>query len=260
MEHTLTDGSPADILGNVTQLYVYPVKSMRGVPVEAAHVGLNGIYGDRRYAFVRQDLAGLDGFPWMTGRQRPRMITYRPRFERPPTAGDPIPALTVTTPEGEEFAVNDPRLQQRLEAEYQGALLLLKSNRGNYDSQHLSLFSLATLQSLALETGTAIDMRQFRSNIYMDVAGGEPFSEDGWLGRIVQIGTAVLSITKKDTRCMMINLDPDSAVQDPQVLRAVARNHNEQAGIYANVMVPGIMRAGDTMRTLAHIAVHGDQD
>ena len=260
MEHTLTDGLSVEILGSVTQLYLYPVKSMRGVPVEDAHLGLNGIYGDRRYAFVRQDLLGHDGFPWLTGRQKPRMITYQPRFERPPTEADPIPALRVTTPEGEEFAVTDPRLQQRLEAEYQGALLLLKSNRGNYDSQHLSLFSLATLQSLALETGTAIDMRQFRSNIYMDVAGAEPFAEDGWLGRIVQIGTAVLSITKKDTRCMMINLDPDSAMQRPQVLRAVVRNHNEQAGIYANVVVPGIVYGGDTIRTLAHVAVHGDQD
>ena len=260
MEHTLIDGSHSDVLGNVTQLYLYPVKSMRGVPVEEAHLGLNGIYGDRRYAFVRQDLVGHDSFPWMTGRQKPRMITYQPRFERPPTPGDPIPALTVTTPEGEEFAVTDPRLRQRLEAEYQGALLLLKSNRGNYDSQHLSLFSLATLQSLALETGTNIDMRQFRSNIYMDVAGAQPFSEDGWLGQIVQIGTAVLSITRKDTRCMMINLDPDSAVQHPQVLRAVARNHHEQAGIYANVMVPGIVHAGDTIRTLARVTVHGDQD
>jgi len=103
-------------------------------------------------------------------------------------------------------------------------------------------------------------MRQFRSNIYMDVAGAQPFSEDGWLGQIVQIGTAVLSITKRDTRCMMINLDPDSAVQNPQVLRAVARYHNEQAGIYANVIVPGIMRTGDAIRMLAYVGVHGDQD
>ena len=256
----MTDGPRSAILGNVTQLYVYPVKSMRGVEVEEAHLGLNGIYGDRRYAFVRQDLLGHDGFPWMTGRQKPRMITYRPRFERPATAGDPIPPITVTTPDGEEFAVSDPRLRQRLEAEYQGALVLLKSNRGNYDSQHLSLFSLATLKSLAQETGSAIDMRQFRANMYMDVTGAQPFAEESWLGQIVGIGSAVVSITKKDTRCMMINLDPDSAEQHPQVLRTVVRNHDEQAGIYANVIVPGIVHSGDAIRSVAHVVSQGDQD
>src|SRR5438270_8753635 len=102
--------SASAVLGTVSQLYIYPVKSMRGVELDEAHVGLNGIYGDRRYAFVRHDLAGRDGFPWMTGRQQPRMITYAPRFERPPTAAEPFPPLVVRTPDGEELAVADARL------------------------------------------------------------------------------------------------------------------------------------------------------
>jgi uncharacterized protein YcbX len=256
----LTRPSSADVLGTVRRLYIYPVKSMRGFALEEVHLGLNGIYGDRRYAFVRQDLAGYDGFPWMTGRQKARMVTYQPRFERPPTAEDASPTITVTTPEGDEFAVADPRLRERLEAEYQGPLILLKSNRGNYDSQHISLFGLATVEALALETGSAIDFRQFRANMYVEAACGRPFAEDDWLGQIQQIGTAVLSITKKDTRCMMINLDPENAIQHPEVLRAVARNHDEQAGIYANVIAPGVVRAGDTIRTLARVDVRDDRD
>jgi MOSC domain-containing protein YiiM len=44
---------------------------------------------------------------------------------------------------------------------------------------------------------------------------------------------------------MMINLDPNTAIQHPEVLRAVTRAHNVQVGIYANVIVPGIVAVGD---------------
>ena len=256
----MTTATASPVLGTVTQLFIYPVKSMRGVEIAEAHAGLNGIYGDRRYAFVRGDLAGRDSFPWMTGRQQPRMVTYEPRFERPPTADEPYPPLFVRTPGGEELSVTDAGLQQRLEGEYRGALNFLCSGRGNYDSQHISLFSLSTLEALERESGVAIDRRQFRANIYMDLPEAQPFAEDAWLGRIVQIGSAVVGITKKDKRCMMINLDPGDGTQRPQVLRTVARYHEEQAGIYANVLVPGIIRPGDRIRTLAQVSLHGAED
>jgi MOSC domain-containing protein YiiM len=44
---------------------------------------------------------------------------------------------------------------------------------------------------------------------------------------------------------MMINVDPETAVQNPAVLRTVTQQHGECAGIYANVIVPGVIRVGD---------------
>src|SRR5438067_2248230 len=94
-----------DDLATIKHLYCYPVKAMRGVEVEQVYLGLNGIEGDRRYAFVRQDRAGVDGFPWLTGRTQARMLLYAPHFAGPLTPDDADPPLTVTTPEGEQFDV-----------------------------------------------------------------------------------------------------------------------------------------------------------
>src|SRR5919202_5743920 len=148
-------------VATIKHLYLYPVKSMRGLAVSEAHLGLNGFYGDRRYAFVRQELASWSGFPWMTGREKPRMILYEPRFERMPTPDDSDPPIIVQTPAGQAFDVQDPRLCEELSREHGHPLFLFKSKRGNFDSQHLSLFSLSTLQTLESKSESAIDHRQF---------------------------------------------------------------------------------------------------
>jgi uncharacterized protein YcbX len=237
-------------LARIKYLYLYPVKSMRGVAVNAAHLGLNGFYGDRRYAFVRQARAASDGFPWATGRVKPQMILNIARMEGTPTH-DEDARVFVQTRAGDEYAVDDPRLVEAVAREFGQPVFLLKNKRGNYDSQHVSIFSLSTLRALETESESPIDHRQFRANIYIEPMSGIPFEENEWVGRMLRIGDgAVMGITKKDSRCMMINLNPDSAVQNPRVLRAVARNHNEEAGIYANVIQPGIVRVGDVVQLI----------
>ncbi|HEY6042322.1 MAG TPA: hypothetical protein VIX58_09335 [Anaerolineae bacterium] len=79
----------------------------------------------------------------------------------------------------------------------------------------------------------------------MEPFNGQAFIEEEWVGRTLKVGTARVGVTKKDTRCMMINLDPNTAIQHPEVLRTVTRAHNVQVGIYANVIVPGIVAVGD---------------
>ena len=47
-------------LGTVQQIARYPVKSMAGVSVESAELGLRGLIGDRRLAIRRIEVAGTD--------------------------------------------------------------------------------------------------------------------------------------------------------------------------------------------------------
>jgi uncharacterized protein YcbX len=233
-------------IATVAELYVYPVKSMAGVAVLEAHVGLDGILGDRQYAFVLADKAARDSFPWMTARQSARMLLYKPGFAEAPTPAKPEPALHVRTPDGAVLEAGDPALTEELVREMGQPLFLLRSMRGVFDCQHVSLFSLATVGGLSLQAECPIDPRQFRANVYMDPVSGRAFDEETWTDCLMQIGDeVVLAVTQRDPRCMMINLDPESGVQNPRVLRTVAQGHDGQAGLYANVVRQGTIRNGD---------------
>ena len=236
-------------IATIAQLCIYPVKSMAGISVQQAHVGLDGILGDRQYAFVRADQAARNSFPWMTARESSRMLFYKPSFVQPPTPEQPEPAVRVRTPAGAECEPRDSSLQEEVAGALGQPVFLLKSGRGMFDCQHLSLFSLASVRALAAESGSAIDPRQFRANLYVEPASSQPFEEEAWAGCLMQIGEQVLlGVTQRDTRCMMVNLNPETGQQDPRVLRAVAQKHQGQAGVYANVVRPGLIHVGDAIR------------
>lgn len=219
---------------------------MAGIQVESAYVGLDGLLADRMYAFVQAQKAAADAFPWMTARQYPRMITYQAAVEHLPTPENASPKVKVVTPTGNRFEVEDAALREELEKDHV-PLFLLKSGRGNFDEQHVSLFSLPTVRHLAAESGAEIDHRQFRANLYLE--SSEPLAEESWAGKVLQIGShARLAVTKQDGRCMMVNLDPQNGEQDPRVLRCIAQKHEGKAGIYANVMRTGEVRVGDEIR------------
>lgn len=239
-------------LATIAQLWLYPIKSMAGVSVEQAHVGLDGLLGDRQYAFVRADQAARNSFPWMTARESSRMLFYKPSFAQFPTPEQPEPPVRVRTPAGAEREPSDPSLREELAGELGQPIFLLKSGRGMFDCQHLSLFSLASVRALAAEAGCPIDPRQFRANLYVEPVSSQAFEEEAWSGSLLEIGDQVLTgVTQRDPRCMMVNLDPESGKQDPRVLRAIAQKHQGQAGVYANVIRPGVIRVGDTIRLVA---------
>jgi uncharacterized protein len=72
------------------------------------------------------------------------------------------------------------------------------------------------------------------------------------VGRTLTFGGAdtwpVLSVTLRDERCMMVNLDPETARQDPQVMKAVVRLNENCAGVYGAVVRRGVIRIGDVVQ------------
>lgn len=243
----------SNAIATVAELFLYPVKSMAGVAIEEAHVGLDGLLGDRNYSFVRADQAARNSFPWMTARESARMLLYKPEFAAHPTPDHAEPSVKVRTPEGDLHDAGDSALREELVAKMGHPLFLLRSARGVFDCQHVSLFSLATVGALAAEAGCPIDRRQFRANVYLEPASGQPFEEEAWTRCLLQNGDAIIGVTQRDSRCMMVNLDPESATQNPKVLKTVAQGHQGQVGIYANVVRPGVIRAGDPIRMISKL-------
>jgi uncharacterized protein YcbX len=225
-------------VGRVAALWRYPVKSMAAEPLETVEVSWNGLAGDRRWAFVRDGMV-RSGFPWLTIRERPEMGLFRPRFAEP---GRPDgSAVLVRTPAGRELDVVDPELA----AELGGGVLVLKQDRGVFDTMPLSLLTTRTVDGVGALVGDGLDARRFRPNLLVEAADGGPFPEDAWVGAVLRVGGLRMRVDKRDQRCVMVNVDPDTARSDPAVLRAVAREREGCLGVYGSTVQPGRVSVGD---------------
>ena len=234
------------IIGVVDSVWRYPVKSMRGEELDEIIVHRGGVEGDRRFA-IGNSTARPD-FPYFTGRQRAEMLLFRPRVGEDATA-----TAEVETPSGETFTVDDPQLLQRLAAGVASAetLGLMRSAEPLTDAQPLSIISIQTAAKLANETATLADKRRFRANIYIDLPGTDGFHENTFVGRSLRIGSQVVAaVLERDSRCMMITLDPDTAAKAPAILKQVARAHDGTAGVYATVAAEGVVRKGDPIELI----------
>jgi uncharacterized protein YcbX len=255
------------VVGKVESLWRYPVKSMAGEEREALFVGYAGVYGDRLFAIG--NAAAPARFPYLTAREEAGMLAHKPRFRHPekaalpinlaeargitPTVADPSDlAVDVETPSGDRLAIDDAALLRALARRVEGAgLRLLRSERALTDCRPVSLFSLQTAEQLGAEIGTVLDKRRFRANIYMDLESRPGFAEDSFVGKSLKIGSQlVISVLERDARCKMISLDPDTGEANPQILRKVAVAHEGMAGVYAAVLMEGVIRRGDSIETV----------
>jgi uncharacterized protein YcbX len=238
-----------ELLGTLSRLRRYPVKGMAGEDLDAARVTFAGLLGDRVFAFV--DAEGPAKFPWMTGRKGRDMILFRPRFlSAMPLEESEIfsvdYAAEVTTPEGQTARLDDPDFKRLLEQRYGKKLEFRHSERSMTDTYPVSVFGLATARALSQETGLDLNPLRFRANFYVNWASDEPFFEDRLVDQELRIGESVtIHIAKKDARCVMITLDPETAAPSPVVFEKVARDHAGYTGVYGAVLHEGIVRAGD---------------
>jgi uncharacterized protein len=261
------------IVGKVESLWRYPVKSMRGEELDQAFASYSGIYGDRVFAF--RSSANHKGFPYFTAREQRRLLQYRPRFRYPDKATRPINLIEaesrnanplvadltelvvdVETPDGKTVAINDPTLIEMLRADVdqKHQVTLMQSQRAMTDCRPVSVFSLQSAQQLAEETGTGVDKRRFRANVYLDLTpSANGFAENELVGRSVKIGPKVIiSILERDARCVIITLDPDTGEQAPAILKKVVQAHDGMAGVYGAVLVEGMVHKGDPVELLEH--------
>ena len=237
-------------VGHVREIARYPVKSMAGIATESAILGWHGFEGDRRFAFRRMD--DDSGFPWLSASRLPELILYQPvgLDER---TGEPLPTH-VRTPSGSQIQLNSAELNAEISARFGSEVELMQLKHGVFDEATISVISLATIAGIGHEAGLGrdLDRRRFRANILVETEKPEPFLEDGWVGGTLVFGdgeqSPAVSVTMPDLRCVMINLDPDSAAKDARVMKTVVRLNQNNAGVYATVVRTGTIRVGDRVR------------
>ena len=228
-------------VGRVVGLWRYPVKSMGAEALTEVDVSWHGLAGDRRWAFVRND-ATRSGFPWLTLRQCQDMNHYQPSFVDPEHPDQS--ATIVKTPSGDVYDIDDPALREGLSA---NEVQLIKQDRGVFDTFPLSLITTQTIERLAELTGAQLDVRRFRPNLLVEAHREEAFSEDAWVGSVLRIGESRLRIDKRDGRCVVITIDPDTTEKDPTILRTVAQEREGCLGVYGTTVAPGRITRGDAV-------------
>ena len=234
-------------IGHVEAIFRYPVKSMGGERLEVAKLGWHGLDGDRRLAFRRIDDRG--GFPWLTASKLPDLLLFAPQRREDGAQGD-LPTH-IRTPDGEEMPVFGEDLAQEVGRRYGAPVQMMQLKHGIFDEASISVIALDTMREIGRLAGRSLDVRRFRPNIVVRLLRPVPFQEDEWLGGVLSFGEGndapAISITMRDVRCSMVNLDPDTASPAPEVLKAVVREHQNTAGIYAAVTRNGRLEVGQTI-------------
>lgn len=232
-------------LGHVRELVRYPVKSMAGVPVESAFLGWHGLAGDRRFAFRR--LGNDSGFPWLSASHVAELLLYHP-VGVDESSGEPLPTH-VRTPDGRREELRSVELQREISERFGSKVELMAIRSGIFDATPVSVITLATITGIGGDAGASLDPRRFRANVVLETGDSEPFLEDGWVGGTLVFGNGetrpAVRVTERDVRCMMINLDPDTAAQDARVLKSVVRLNETNAGVYGTVARTGTISVGD---------------
>jgi len=234
-------------LGHLSAIFRYPIKSMAGTRLDSAKLGWHGVEGDRRLAFRR--LADRGAFPWLTASRLPELLLYRP-IGRQDTTGEPLPTH-VRTPDGREYGLTDEALRKEIATRHRGEVELMQLRHGIFDEAGVSVIALGTIRSIAREAGHDADVRRFRPNLVIDTQGAQPFEEDRWVGKILEFGSEGtgpgISVTLRDERCVMINLDPDTAEANANLMKAVIRMNENHAGVYGTVVRTGELRVGQVV-------------
>ena len=280
----------ATVVGTVSDLRRYPVKSMLGEQLERAGLTEQGLEGDRAYALVDDETGKLVSV------KRPNR--WGRMFElRATTDGD---AVRVSFPGGDAFGIDDPGLPERLstlfgrsvsvakaslqERSYEEAWVgdlkggaspylgmettiidgeefidagaIMPTDQNFFDFGKVHLVTTASTKQLAEHAPESrFDPHRFRPNIV--IAWPETgFIENEWQGRTLTIGGVHLRIGIPVPRCVMTTLAQDDLPADRSVLRTISR-HNGIDVLGTGTLYPCVGVYAD-VDTPGEIAV-GDQ-
>jgi hypothetical protein len=218
---------------------------MGGERLDAAKLGWHGLEGDRRLGFRRID--DRSGFPWLTASKLPDLLLFAPQ---PGEDGADLPTQ-VRTPDGKEMPVFGDELATEVGRRYGAPVQMMQLRHGIFDDASISVIAVDTVREIGSLAGRSLDVRRFRPNVVVRLLRSVPFQEDEWLGGVLSFGEGdeapAITVTMRDVRCSMVNLDPDSASPAPEVLKAVVRANQNTAGIYGAVTRIGQLAVGHTV-------------
>jgi len=258
----------------LTDIYIYPIKSVKAISQPAALVEQQGLKFDRRYMLI-----DLDG-KFITGRTHPVLTQIDVQFSQNKLLLN-TPNMPQLTIDPEKFStkqlnaeiwsdeVNALHCHQDYDnwfCEYikQPCQLVFFSddslrcvkNRNTpvafADGYPLLLINQTSVDLLNRKLQSPVSALHFRPNIV--IKGDVPFIEDSWSR--IKIGDVEFEVSKPCSRCLFTNVDPKTGVateNEPLATLAQFRYHQGDIDFGQNLipLSSGMIRAGDEVQVLA---------
>jgi len=217
---------------SLSELVIYPIKSIRGISLASSQVDKAGLWGDRRYMLVKPD------GECMTARTHPILILIEAesaesaiwKLSHSSTSSNLILDPTRFPDNYEdvvvwENTVNGQRVLEEADAWFSKIvgesvkLIYFGDNSERYTSRKpeepvafadgypFLLTTQASLLELNRTCPEHIEMAQFRPNLV--IKGNKPFEEDSW--KRIKIGEVEFENVKPCIRCIFTTLNPTTA-------------------------------------------------
>ncbi|NVK13127.1 MAG: MOSC domain-containing protein [Rhodobacteraceae bacterium] len=246
----------------VTDIWRHPLKSHGREALESVTmIAGQTMPGDRVWA-VAHEASKADGSEWVPcanftrGSKAPGLMAINARLD------DASSQLTLTHPARPDLTFdpeNPDDLQRFLEWEKPllpenragSSRIVRVPGRGMTDTPFpsVSLANLSSHRAVEQAIGHTLSPLRWRSNIWFDL--GDPWSENGWLGREVQIGETVFAVRERVVRCLATTANPETGERDADTLKTLKDNWGHQDfSVYAEVVRGGEIRLGDAVKVL----------
>ncbi len=246
----------------VAALWRHPVKGFTPEPLTEARLAAGDWFpGDRMYA-VEDGPTGFDpAEPTHLSKTRFTVLMRDPALARARTRWDEeTDVMTVEADGRPDLAVrlSDPDERTRFDAwltdflgdTVDGPLRIIPAgDRHRFmDSRSgfASILNLASVRDLESRIGRPLDARRFRANVWVE--GLAPWVENGWSGRDIAVGEAVLKGVKPITRCAATHANPETGERDVDVCASLFEHYGHVlCGLYVSIEAGGRIAVGDPL-------------
>lgn len=236
----------------ISQLVIYPVKSLRGFSIKRLQLGEKGPNSDRRWMVV--DLNGK----FRTQRQHPRLclidthldngiLTLSAQGFEPCQVGmTPGSAQQVRVWRDSVAAVDcgDEAAQWLTRFIGVGSRLVYMPSHGKRlvdqkyakhnellgfaDAFPVLLTSETSLENFNSRLSVPIGMNRFRPNIV--ISGSPPYAEDEW--QQIKIAGVNLTLAGPCSRCIMPSINPETAEKQMEIIDALKQHRRREGATY----------------------------
>jgi uncharacterized protein YcbX len=209
---------------------------MGGESLDSADLDPRGLTGDRWYTVEDDEGHFASGKNTRRFRRRDAVFRYAAHSE----PGSRV----VVTRDNSHWYVGDHGLDRRLSKEMGIAVRITpEADVPHQDAGAVSIVSTATLEWCAERWGGSSDPRRLRANVVVE--SDEPFVEEQWLGRELEMGTARLRVIERAPRCRMIDIGQDGVEPGAKWLKVLTQERGMCLAVYADVRRPGQISLGD---------------